>query len=123
MRIPHPRRYNPSVSVAAGTVSERERVLRLLREKLPELRQRFPIKRMALFGSYARDEATQNSDIDLMVEFEQRVGWEIVDLKEELEQLLGRRVDLATLNALKRKPLLWESVREALLDVEATRWD
>lgn len=106
------------MSVATGTVSERERVLQLLREKLPELRRRFPIKRMALFGSLARGEANYASDIDLMVEFERRIGWEVVDLKEELEQLLGRRVDLATLNALRRKPLLWKSVQEDLLDVE-----
>lgn len=111
------------MSVAAKTISERERVLRILRDNLPELRQRFPIKRMALFGSYARDEASHTSDVDLMVEFERRIGWEVVDLKEELEQLLGRRVDLATLNALKRKPLLWESVQEDLLDVEATLSD
>jgi len=86
---------------------------------LSDLRTRFPIKRLAIFGSFARDEATPDSDIDIMVEFDRPVGWEIVDLKEELEQLIGRRVDLATLNALKLKPLLWQSVREDLLDVEA----
>ncbi|MCX7924801.1 MAG: nucleotidyltransferase family protein, partial [Fimbriimonadales bacterium] len=83
------------------------------------LRARYPIKRLALFGSFARNEATPESDIDVMVEFDRRIGWEIVDLKEELEHLLGRRVDLATLNALRRKPLLWQSVQEDLLDVEA----
>lgn len=107
------------MAIATETVSERERMVRTLRRHLPHLRKRFPIKRLALFGSFARDEATPDSDVDIMVEFDRRVGWEIVDLKEELQQLVGRRVDLATLNALRLKPLLWQSVQEDLLDVEA----
>ncbi|CUU35764.1 MAG: nucleotidyltransferase family protein [Fimbriimonadales bacterium] len=81
------------------------------------LRERFKVKRLAVFGSYARGEATPRSDVDILVEFECPIGWEIVDLHDYLEAILGIRVDLTTPNALKRKPWLWESVQEDLIGV------
>lgn len=58
---------------------------------------------MALFGSYADGTATDNSDIDIMVEFDQPVGFEFVDLSVELENLLQKRVDLVTRQAISPK--------------------
>jgi len=92
-------------------------IRRILSEHKAELRQRFHIRRIALFGSWARQEASEQSDIDILVEFEQPIGWEIVDVHRYLEELLGLRVDLVTPRALKRKPLLWASVQEDLIDV------
>lgn len=76
----------------------------------------FPIKRLAVFGSVARDEAEESSDVDILVEFEPeaRVGlFEFMDVKESLEQILGCRVDLATPDALKpqlRQSILAEAI-------------
>ena len=89
----------------------------ILKRHLPELRARFGVRCIAIFGSYARKEATPRSDVDLLVEFERPIGWEIVDLRDHLEVLLGIKVDLATPGALKRKPWLWESVQEDLVHV------
>lgn len=75
------------------------------------------MKRLALFGSWARGEQTRTSDVDIMVEFEGRIGWEIVDLHEALEQLLGRRVDLVTKNALQSKPRLWTAIEKDMIYV------
>ena len=72
---------------------------------------------MAIFGSYARNEATSLSDLDLLVELERPIGWDIVDLRDYLEDMLGLKVDLVTPGALKRKRWLWESVMEDLLYV------
>ena len=57
--------------------------------------------------------------MDILVELEGPVGWEIVDLHRHLEDILGVTVDLVTQGAVVRKPLLWESVQEDLIDVEA----
>ena len=66
----------------------REEILQKLRENKQELQQKFPLKSIALFGSYARNEQTLESDVDVMVEFSQPVGFEFLDLQEELERIL-----------------------------------
>ncbi len=81
-----------------------------------ELQSEWAVKRLALFGSTARNEATETSDIDLLVEFIRPVGlFHYMTVKERLEQWLGRRVDLVTLAAL-RSPLK-EQILPDLIDV------
>ena len=61
-----------------------------------DLFHRYPIRRLGVFGSFARGDARPDSDIDIMVEFSEPVGFEIVDLAMELEALLGHKVDLVS---------------------------
>jgi len=78
------------------------------RQIIPVLK-RFGVKRASLFGSSARGEDREDSDIDILVEFE--AGKSLLDLaglKIELEELLGRRVDLLTFNSLH--PLLKDKI-------------
>ena len=77
------------------------------------LSARFHVKNIGVFGSIARGEETGKSDVDILVEFSEPVGWEFIDLKEYLEEILGRPVDLVTKNALKRqlKDKILEEVR------------
>jgi predicted nucleotidyltransferase len=78
------------------------------RQIIPVLK-RFGVKRASLFGSSARGEDREDSDIDILVEFE--VGKSLLDLaglKIELEEVLGRRVDLLTFNSLH--PLLKDKI-------------
>ena len=82
-----------------------------------EIRQRFGVRVVGIFGSYARGEAAPISDVDLLLELERPVGLEIVDVKEYLEDLLGLPVDVLTLGALRKKPLLQESIEEDLVRV------
>lgn len=56
---------------------------------------------MALFGSYARNEAEGKSDVDIMVEFSSPVGFEFVDLAIELENILHKKVDLVSKKGIK----------------------
>lgn len=72
-----------------------------LRNHMALLKHRFKVKRLGIFGSYARNEATPQSDIDILVEFSEPIGWEIVDLQDYLTELLGHKVDLVTIKALK----------------------
>lgn len=79
--------------------------------------KRFGVKRLALFGSVARGDAKEGSDVDLLVELEKPLGWEVVDLRDYLQELLGAKVDLVTQPAVLKKPLLWKSIQEDMIHV------
>ncbi|MGI1658303.1 MAG: nucleotidyltransferase family protein [Desulfitobacterium sp.] len=72
-----------------------------LKEHKPILEERYSVKKIGVFGSYARNEQTEHSDIDLIVEFTRPIGLEFIDLKLYLEEIFDRKVDLVTPNALK----------------------
>jgi predicted nucleotidyltransferase len=71
-------------------------ITRMLREKYPYLAAEYGVKRIGLFGSYAKDIPTEASDIDLVVEFEQPLGFKFIELSEYLERLMGQEVDILT---------------------------
>ena len=72
-----------------------------LKKHKTELEDRFKVKKIGVFGSYAREEEANTSDVDILVDLNEPIGWEIVDLKEFLEKILGIEVDLVTVKALK----------------------
>jgi predicted nucleotidyltransferase len=74
-----------------------------LEQQKPKLSQKYPIKTLGIFGSYARNEATEDSDVDVLVEFSEPVGLEIVDLALELEALFDTKVDLVSRKAIKSR--------------------
>jgi predicted nucleotidyltransferase len=84
--------------------------LRVDVDRVAEICQRFGIQRLEVFGSFARDDAGQDSDVDLLYELAPgaRLGWEIEDLAEELAAVLGRRVDLVAKVAVH--PALYSTV-------------
>jgi len=73
-------------------------------DRLAEFCRHNHIKRMAFFGSVLRDDFTSNSDIDILVEFEEgeTPGFRFFTIQEELSELLGRKVDLNTPGDLSR---------------------
>jgi len=90
----------------------RDEVIRKIREHLGDLDQ-FDVRSLALFGSVARDEATPDSDVDVLVEFGRATFDGYMGLKFFLEDLLGTAVDVATIDSLR--PWLRERVlREAV---------
>ena len=94
---------------------KRDEALRRLRANRERLNA-FPIRHLAVFGSVARDEAREGSDIDILVEFEPEahVGlFEFVRLRRALSEILGCAVDLATPDAL-RQELRTQILREAI---------
>src|SRR5882724_7940374 len=94
------------VTVGADATLTRELILSRLREAKPSLQAEFPLKRLALFGSYALGtEITGTSDIDILVEVDPSIGLGFVTLAERLEQILGEQVDLVSRRAIK--PSLW----------------
>jgi uncharacterized protein len=68
-------------------------------ERLMQFCQKYPIQRLSWFGSILRDDFTDKSDIDVLVEFlpNARVGFfELIRMEDELTELIGRQVDLRT---------------------------
>jgi predicted nucleotidyltransferase len=93
----------------------RERVLALLANRQNVMR-RFSVKGLYLFGSIARGEGQEGSDVDILVEYEPgaRVGmFQFVRLRRELSKILGTEVDLATADSL-HKELRDEILKEAV---------
>ncbi len=82
----------------------RHDVLEILRGTTKTVRARFGVKRLAVFGSVARDEARTDSDVDVLVEFASPVTLDrYMGLKFYLEDALGTRVDLVTASGLKAR--------------------
>lgn len=76
---------------------DRDNVLNVLRAHKATLAQRFGVTELALFGSFARDQATDDSDVDILVRFDVPPNWQsYFGAQGYLEDLLGRPVDLAT---------------------------
>ena len=92
----------------------RDEVLRRLRANRHQLNE-LGVTSAAIFGSAARDEATTDSDIDVLVEFGGPIGLlHFVRVQRYLEDLLGRPVDLVTKDALH--PALRERILEEAID-------
>ena len=93
---------------------KRQHILKILDAHRDEISSRFGVSSLSLFGSVARDEATEVSDVDLLVTFKNTPGiFGFLALKEHLEGLLQCPVDLVTKSALKqqfREQVLQEAV-------------
>jgi hypothetical protein len=75
----------------------------------PVLTDKFHVSSIGYFGSYSTGQQNEQSDLDLLVEFSEPVGWEFFTLERFLEQTMGLRVDLVTRNSLK------EQIKESIL--------
>jgi uncharacterized protein len=94
----------------------RAEALQIISRHVSELRA-LGVQRLSLFGSVARDEATPASDVDVLVEFDQPVGFfRHFEVQERLESLLGCKVDVVTPGGLRpelKQAILAEAVRAA----------
>lgn len=78
-------------------------ILNKLSDLKPILKRDFLVKEIGLFGSFSQDSFTDDSDIDILVEFERPIGWKFFSLEIYLENIFGRKIDLVTENALKEQ--------------------
>jgi hypothetical protein len=84
-------------------------ILSKLKELKPALYEDYAIKEIGLFGSFADDTNTENSDIDILVELERPIGWRFFSLELYLCEIFNRKIDLVTKNALK------DSIKDSIL--------
>lgn len=86
-----------------------EKIKKILADHKEEIRKKYGVVILGIFGSYARGEQKESSDIDILVELERPVGFAFFELWDELEKLLGCKVDLV------RRSLIREEIKEDIL--------
>lgn len=82
-----------------------EEVQSTLKQLKPELMSKYGVSSLGLFGSIVRDDFTDQSDIDIVVTFNKPIGIDFIDLADELEEKLNRKVDLVSRNGIKPRYL------------------
>ena len=83
----------------------KQEILNVLVQNKSELENRFKVRRLAIFGSYARGDQRPDSDVDILVDIDPSVGLEFVTLAEQIEKLLGLPVELVSRRAIKANKL------------------
>ena len=87
-----------------------------IKDKILPILKKYGVKRAGIFGSVARGESTEGSDIDILVEIEGRMSLlDFAGLKLELEEILGRKVDLGEYSAIK--PLIREEILKEVVPI------
>ena len=86
-----------------------------LKQLKPVLQATYPIANLGIFGSYARNDQTEISDVDILVEFNGPIGSGFIDLADELESYLGVHVDLVSRGGIRDK--YFAAIKEDLIYV------
>ena len=74
----------------------------IIKKHKKEIKEKYGVKEIGIFGSFVRGEAKEDSDVDILVEFEKPIGFfKFLELEEYLSNLIGRKVDLVSKKALK----------------------
>ena len=98
---------------------EIDRIMRILKDHKEELKRRFSLEKIGVFGSYTREEQTPESDIDIYVEFDIKslTFDKYLELIDYLEKLLGRKIDLITKYGVEtiRIPYIKEEIKRSLI--------
>jgi predicted nucleotidyltransferase len=83
----------------------RDEILKKLKQRKEGLLARYPISELAVFGSYARNDFNENSDIDILVDFNAPIGIKYIALANELEDIFEKKIDLVSRKGIKPKYL------------------
>lgn len=78
-----------------------EQIVNILKSRKKELEKKYPISELALFGSYARGDNHEHNDIDILVDFNGRIGIEFISLAHELEDIFNTKIDLVSRKGIK----------------------
>jgi predicted nucleotidyltransferase len=91
-------------------------VIKTLTDILPDLKKKYDISSLGIFGSYAKNTNTKLSDIDILIEFKKPIGFKFFELKEQLELKLQNKIDLTTKKALK--PQIKNQILKEVIPIE-----
>jgi len=92
------------------------KILKMLRAKKSELERKYHLSELGLFGSYARGEENNQSDIDVLVDFDSRIdGFQYIRLAHELEDLFNHKVDVVSRKGIR--PVYLPNVEKDLVHV------
>lgn len=84
-------------------MTELNSIKQILLQLKPELKQKYFVNTIGLFGSVVRDDFTEISDVDIIVDFTRPIGIEFIDLADYIESKLSKKVDLVSRNGVKAK--------------------
>jgi predicted nucleotidyltransferase len=76
-------------------------ILSILKAQKNELEKKYPISELGLFGSYARGDYNEQSDINILVDFNDRIGINFISLAHDLEDIFKLKVDLVSRKGIK----------------------
>jgi uncharacterized protein len=93
---------------------EREDILKFIAAEKAKFEQEFGLKRIGLFGSYARGEVREESDIDIVVEIEKPDLFHLIGIKQAIEEVLGTKVDIVRLRNKMNQTLRSRIERDAI---------
>ena len=82
-------------------MESRDEIIKKIKGQYSYLSQQYGIRRIGIFGSVAMDTAGQDSDIDIVVEFDRPIGLKFMELIEYMEKLFGKKVDVLTKDGIK----------------------
>jgi predicted nucleotidyltransferase len=104
-------------------VLTKEEITKILQEDFSYLASEYGVKRIGLFGSYAKGMPTDTSDIDIVVEFARPIGFRFAEFAEYLENLLGKSVDILTPAGIQgiRIERIARNIEESTVYVSASR--
>lgn len=94
---------------------DKEHITKALKDNKVDLATRYHLTSIGIFGSFTREDFHDDSDIDILIEYDQPIGIEFIDLAEELEKILNRKVDLVSRNGIK--PKYFEEIQKDLIYV------
>ena len=94
---------------------DKNHISSLLLANKDKLISKYHLKSIGIFGSFTREDFTDESDIDILIDYEQPIGIEFIDLADELERILNRKVDLVSKRGIK--PKYFEEIQKDLLYV------
>jgi hypothetical protein len=97
MQLPSNERRRKKIKMPSQQLKNADYFIRILRQHLPEIREKYSVSYLGVFGSYVRGEQTNESDLDVLVEFDETPGLlKYIELEYYLSDLLGVKVDLVT---------------------------
>lgn len=96
-------------------MKSRAEIIERLRQVRPELEREFGLNRLALFGSWARGDQRDGSDVDVLVDFSPTLGLRFVEMADRIEAVLGQRADVVSRRAISSR--FWPLIEGDLIDV------
>jgi uncharacterized protein len=94
---------------------DKENITNVLKANKLNLIAKYHLKSIGIFGSFTRQDFRDDSDIDILIDYDYPLGIEFIDLADELEKILNRKVDLVSKNGVKPKYL--EEIQKDLVYV------
>lgn len=97
----------------------KSKIIEIITNNLPFLHSEYGVKNIGLFGSHAKNAQKEDSDIDIIAEFDNQIGLDFVEFAEYLEQLLGRKTNVITdagIDGIRNKEIA-KSIKDLLIYV------